>query len=685
MNLVAASFGLTAVVFAVLCVLSTGPWRAQLRGSWLAGAFACESLWSLAAAVLARNSALPFSLVVALEIARGLTWLLVLLAALSPLFLRSPRRTVMVTAVVATLLVVLALLLAPLWLPGEVLATALFDAQRWSGLLIAITGLVLVEQFARNTREDVRWHLKYIWLGIGLMFALDVVVWSMALLVGQIEVLLWSIRSLVNLLVGGLFFVGLQRIRRWDTTLFKSGGTLFFNTTLVAAGGYVMLMAVASYLIASGGQESWPIVEAVFLAAAVVLLAVAGFSDQFRGWFRVSVAKVLRRYQYNYRDVWLGLTRSLSEAGDTPLHDRIPLAMASYVNSNAASLWLREADGPYRRTGGVADLVSAPSLPHDAFFEFLQQNDWIFDVTDSGEISAQRLTQPVPPKPDWLAGSSRAWLVVPLVCNDAMVGFVVIARPMTPTPVGWEQLDILRASGRQAASYLAFEQAATRLGEMHQFEALNRVSAFVMHDLRHLVAQLALVVENAARHRQNPEFIDDALLTVESSVKRMNSLMEVLQAGGAQAPERRVDLVEIGREVSDRCRHRQPAPGLDADVGPIEVMANRERLLQALEHLVRNAQDATPASGSVTLRVRRGSRSASVEVADTGCGMDSEFIRTRLFKPFDTTKGQQGMGLGAYEAREIVRKLGGSLSVESRAQQGSRIVIELPLAPALAA
>jgi signal transduction histidine kinase len=59
--------------------------------------------------------------------------------------------------------------------------------------------------------------------------------------------------------------------------------------------------------------------------------------------------------------------------------------------------------------------------------------------------------------------------------------------------------------------------------------------------------------------------------------------------------------------------------------------------------------------------------------------MSPEFIRDRLFKPFDTTKGSKGMGIGAYQVREYVQSLGGRVLVESRENEGTRIELHLPV------
>lgn len=103
-----------------------------------------------------------------------------------------------------------------------------------------------------------------------------------------------------------------------------------------------------------------------------------------------------------------------------------------------------------------------------------------------------------------------------------------------------------------------------------------------------------------------------------------------------------------------------------------------ERLERVLGHLVQNALDATPATGRVWVKCSRYSGQIKVEVGDTGAGMTEEFIRTRLFRPFNTTK-RNGMGIGTYESFQYIRELGGSIAVDSTPGQGTTITVLLPL------
>ena len=232
----------------------------------------------------------------------------------------------------------------------------------------------------------------------------------------------------------------------------------------------------------------------------------------------------------------------------------------------------------------------------------------------------------------------------------------------------------------QAASYLALNQAAEALAEARQFEGFNRLSAFVMHDLKNLIAQLSLVAKNASRHKNNPEFIDDAISTIENAVLKMNRLMAQLKSADITGENRPVDLVSELRDVVTAKSAGRPSPALATEVASAFVLAEPDRLSSVLGHVVQNAQDATPPEGRIDVGLRVSGDQVIVDIRDTGSGMDAEFIKTRLFRPFDSTKGLTGMGIGAYECREVISALGGQVVVESAPGRGTLFRIMLPLA-----
>ena len=676
--------------YALLLVASLTLWRRRLVGSGIAVALAAQVAWSTVLAIQGMRGAFPAAAVVAAEYLRDFAWLMVLIHWLS----RSASLRWLHTVQRGLLILVGGVLL---WVAGALLpgAPGFFAVQierywLWGALLQSIAGLVLVEQVARNTGSKQRWSVKYIWLAIGVLYAWDLCLYSIAMLHGSLASIFWTDRGLLNTLVAVLLAVGFSRISEWEIASQLSPRVGFFTATLLGAALYLVVMAAGSYVVRRLSGTWGEAGQLLFLVSGALVMVVAGLSEQFRAWSRVTIAKHLFPYRYDYRSEWQRLTRALSEGGDTPLYERIALVMGGFLSAASAGLWLRDEEGSYAPAGGDLAPAGAPRESGSGdFFDYLRRNEWICDLDEARELrSRQRAVnlsqrvQLLPQPPGWMLENARMWVVVPLICDGALVGFVIIGQPLAAVRLSWEELDLLRAAGRQVASFLAFEQAAKRLAEAHQFEAMNRLSAVLMHDLRHLIAQQALVVQNAARHRGNPAFFDDAILTIDNSVKRMTRLMDELRSGVLTEQSHRVELAELCAEAIRRCAAQVPLPNLEARVRA-EVVLNRDRLLQVLEHLIRNAQDATSVGGSVTVTVYTADLHGVIEVRDTGSGMDAEFIRERLFRPFETTKGERGFGIGAYQAREFVRKCGGTIDVESVPGRGTRFTIRLPLAPLL--
>jgi putative PEP-CTERM system histidine kinase len=284
--------------------------------------------------------------------------------------------------------------------------------------------------------------------------------------------------------------------------------------------------------------------------------------------------------------------------------------------------------------------------------------------------------------PSWLTQAASIRLISPLLQGDSLRGLVMLYDPPPPFDLTYEDRDLLRTVGRHVATLIAQQEGDLKLAEVRQFEAYHRLTSFLMHDLKNAVAQLQLAVGNAARHKHNPDFVDDMIQTVGNAVDRMNRLIEQLR-DSASAPEAQpVDLLAAARAVVERCANRAPVPALAAAMpGPVHVHADAARLASALEHVLRNAQDACSATDRIELAIGAVDGQVQVVVRDSGAGMSAAFIRERLFRPFDSTKGAKGMGIGAYQVREYVQGIGGTVDVRSRTGQGTEFEIRLPLVP----
>ncbi|MGD9342141.1 MAG: PEP-CTERM system histidine kinase PrsK, partial [Chromatiales bacterium] len=268
--------------------------------------------------------------------------------------------------------------------------------------------------------------------------------------------------------------------------------------------------------------------------------------------------------------------------------------------------------------------------------------------------------------------------IVPITHDSRLIGFVALRPPGSRFTLTYEDTDLLKTIGQQIGGYLSLDRASRELAESRQFEAYNRLVTFMMHDLKNIIAQQSLVVSNAERHKRNPQFVDDAIATIGNSVERMQRLLEQLQRGGAGGRSQEVFLEELAAEVTARCAGRKPAPKVVSTRHGLSVRADRERLTAAVEHLVRNAQEATPETGDVTLEIDAATEAAIIRIRDNGGGMSDEFVRERLFRPFDSTKGSKGMGIGAYQARDYIRTLGGELNVDTSPGRGTLFTITLP-------
>ncbi|MDH5271722.1 MAG: PEP-CTERM system histidine kinase PrsK [Gammaproteobacteria bacterium] len=585
--------------------------------------------------------------------------------------------------------------------PAALLASA--------GLLVALLGLLLLEQIYRNAREGGRYALKLLVIGLGLGFAYDLFLFSQAHLLRGIEPATWEPRGLVTSLTVPLIAIAVRRNPQWSLNLFVSRHVVFYSATFLVVGIYLLLMAAGGYWVRLHGGAWGRAAQLVFVAGAAVVLLMVISSGSLRRRLRVFLNQHFYRNKYDYRLEWLRFVQTLS----TPLEgvdarENAARAMAQAINGPGGVLYLRGEDGEAFRPvtswpSSEVDVGRYPRLqPHDELVAFLRDRRWVIDLL---ELRASPDAYGNLVLPDALAGApdqgpTRDRLIVPLNHLDELIGFVVLAAPPPPFEPSYEDRDLLKMMGRHVAVHLAQYDADRRLAESRQFETYHRLTAFVMHDLRNLAAQLALIVSNAQQHKRNPEFVDDAIGTIANSTDRMQRLIDQLQRRELQASTRRVALAEVARRACERCSAHRPVPICGGVVEDAWVDADPERLTMIVEHVIRNAQDATPEDGSVVLNVSmdgsgdatetavttKGEASplhvptAALTVADSGAGMSAEFISERLFKPFDTTKGSKGMGIGAYQVREYVKSLGGRVDVTSRVGQGTRITLSIPLA-----
>jgi putative PEP-CTERM system histidine kinase len=677
-SIAAYSYTLAAAGFLALCVPLLSSWRGRTHGAALTCACLLTALWTGLVAWQAFNLTMWSALAGSLEIARDAGWSVFLVALLG--HYRDPQsrlpfglRPSICAAAVCYLLFFLATATG-WWDIGLLTETGLMPSVA-AHVGVAVLGMLLVEQVYRNKTAQERWSIKFACLGMGSMFAYDFYMYSNTMLFREINPDIWAARGVVNVLTVPLIAISVARGKSWSSPLAVSRRVMFHSAALFGSAIYLLAMGSAGYYLRFFGGSWGTVMQVTFLFGALILLAGVLVSGTFRSWLKVFISKHFYSYNYDYREEWMRFTRTLSEHGPG-LGDRAIQAVAALVESPGGALWQRRESGLYEPVAHWQ--VPAPGAvePADSpFCAFLESTQWVVDLQeyalDPDKYDGLAL-------PEWLEQAARAWLVVPLIMHGKLFGFVLLQKSRSPVKLNWEVIDLLEIAGSQAASYLAQQDAANALMVARQFESFNRMSTFVVHDLKNLVSQLSLMNANAAKHKDNPEFQADMLETVSHSVQKMRLLLQKLSRSESLDKPVPLAIDQVVRQAVALKTAFEPRPQLQVEDAGLAVLADRERLERVVGHLIQNAIEATSKDGKVTIRLGRAGEAVLVEITDTGQGMSEEFIRERLFKPFESTKSA-GMGIGVFESREYINELGGSLEVSSRPSLGTTFKVILPL------
>ncbi|HET9024904.1 MAG TPA: XrtA/PEP-CTERM system histidine kinase PrsK, partial [Burkholderiaceae bacterium] len=508
------SFGIAALAYLGFVLQLSARWRGDGHSSLLLGFVVLSAFWAVTGAlfVAVPTPAMWFSerLFDALRMLSALAFLAFVLGlgrAVEDSKVRYTVRGLLVAAAVALCVAAFALG-APL--PGAPIQPG-WSAVAFAPLIgTAVLGLVLCEQVYRRTDVRLKWNTRPLVLAFGGIFLFDLVLYSDAQLFNAIDPSLWSARGAVHAMAIPLLAIAAMRNPDWKFGIALSRGVLAGSTVLLASAGYLIGVALLGYVVRYVGGSWGGVLATVVVCAAALFLVLVTLSETFRAKVRVVIAKNFLAYRYDYREEWLKFTRTLSlpYPGES-LTDACVRALASLVESPGGALWLQRADGTYEQRAHVGTSPVEPGRGmDDEVVEFLRRTGWVIDVAE-----AQR--HPVKYEglklPDWIPRADGAWLIVPLATGDELIGCALLTRPRVQNDVNWEVLDLLRTAARQASSYLAHMQATDALLEARKFEAFNRMSAFVVHDLKNLVAQLQLMLRNARRHGANPEFQQDML------------------------------------------------------------------------------------------------------------------------------------------------------------------------------
>jgi len=561
------------------------------------------------------------------------------------------------------------------------LAEDMLTTERLLRITMCSGALVLVHNLYGQATPKSRLAIRGPMLGLTLMWGYDLNLYTLAYLEAPGAAQLFDWRGLFMAVAAPLFTLGPPG--RDTLRIRLSRAATFQSLSLLGICCYFAVMALVATALRRSHWDWAAVITAVALSAMIVGTAILGLSQWARGWAKVKIAKHLFEHRYDYRVEWLRFADTIGRSdGDAlPIGERLIKAFADILEAPGGLLLVPDTAGAV----GVAASWNWPGqiAPNDtnesaAFWAALEQSGRILDLDSFRRGMLDERDREVP-MPDWLVDEIDAWTGVPLIHHDRLVGLVLLAAPEYRRPLDWEDFDLLRTAGRQAASSLAESFSQEALADARRFEDFNRRFAFILHDVKNLVSQLSLLARNAERHADNPEFRGDMVATLQGSVGKLNELLARL------APHSPARVQRLGPEPlrpiltsAIAARRGEHDVRLLGDTN-LWATFDAAALEQALNHLLQNAVEACSPTLPVTVRVDSRQGNVSIAITDKGVGMDSDFVRNRLFQPFASSK-PGGFGIGAFEARSLVEAMGGRLSVDSQPGRGTTFTIFLPAA-----
>ena len=677
---IAVSFWAGLLAYALFGAFIAKAWRINRRGWALAIAVSASLGWIIAALTAHHSIAVYGWLAVdGMNGVRIMAWIGLLYILTNParlVAIKAPRTiaSYLLMAAASLLLAKLGGLLAAYSQPGQGLGLLLSYA---ASVGLAVIGLVLIETLVAHANPDKRWASKHLLIGTGAILAFDIFYYSDLLLLRRLNEFSMTGQVWIAIFAVPLIAVGIARIREFKLTIPVTRDAVLQTSALIGCGVYLLAIALVTYSLQGLGWSWTPALQLVFVCGAALLLLVLVSSGQLRDHWRHLVTRSFFTFQHDYRKEWQRMLAIMNEAGPTSLHERLIRAAAGPFNCSAGAIFLQARHGGFHihETWNWTEHGLPASLPAE-LTGALQDGA---ELKELGKNAAVGLND------------SQAWLLLTLRGRGSRLAVIVLGKPRLRRRLTWEDRELLAMLGDQLGSYLVEEQLAVALDEARQFERLSKNFSFVAHDLKNIVTQLSLLLQQASRHGDNPEFLADTWLTVRDAVEKMKAMLLRLntaepangQSGGTMqvlqlAPA--LDDVVLRKQHSQfRLTHQNPERAIAISVDPAAFAT-------VIEQLIDNAFEA---GGNVGITVKSepaATASAnlpppgtvSIIIADDGHGMSASFLKERLFQPFISTK-RDGFGVGMFQAREWIESWQGRMEVESTPQQGTTIIIRLPI------
>jgi len=543
-------------------------------------------------------------------------------------------------------------------------------------LLLNLWLLVLLEQLYRNADVKVKWAIWSLIIALGMATVFDFVLFAQAAMVNQLDFSFWYARGFIAAIGMPLILISTRRIKDWSVDVFVSREVVFYSSMLLISGVYLLLLAIAGYVINYFGGAWGDVISIAFVILGGSVLAALLITEKVRREVKVFITKHFFANKYDYRVEWLKSIEQLEIGESDDYYHTATHIICSSLNIEQGALVKKVSDETFQCVYHQNFNVEQHDLRGlVAVDEFCQQHGWIIDVRELAIVENSYPNLQLDAK---IFSDKHIDIIVPIFMNKSVYGFFLLAMPPEQGVLNWEDRDLLFSISKQLSNYLSLNEANESLAESKQFDAFNRMSAFLVHDLKNIQAQLALINSNAKRHRDNPAFVDDVFETVEAATERLDKVLTQLRNKQvAESAKKNIDIKSVIMKVVEQRNIEYPHINAQLELDSM-ISIDEETFSSVLNHLLQNAQEATNEDGWVKINAEIVTNDLHLSIIDNGCGMSADFIANRLFKPFDTTKGNAGMGIGVYEAKQFIESVNGTMQVTSRENEGSHFKIVIP-------
>ena len=544
--------------------------------------------------------------------------------------------------------------------------------------------LMNLEQTFRSAIGTRRWRIKFVVLGLAVIFGAHLYVRSQTLLFSAYD-MRWSEIESTALLIGCvLLVVAYLRTGFAEIDVYPSRAVLRSSLTVLIAGGYLLVVGVLANIGRRfGGAEGFQL-QAVLVLLGIAGLAVLLLSDRLRQRIHGFVSRHFARAQHDSVRIWTELSRRLANVKDQA---GLCAASARLVSETfevlSVTIWLLDEQKEQLFVGastapqpGETPPGNPPSAVSSAVAAGLRVRVSPFDLEGVDEPWAEELRHL---NSTTFPNGGNRWCV-PLRVGEQSLGTLVLADRVNGAGYTLEELQLLQCIGDQITSVLLNLRLANEVARAREMEAFRTMSAFFVHDLKNMASSLNLMLQNLPAHFDDPAFREDALRGVGTAARRIDEMIGRLSALRRRPDFHPVetDLNQLVREILDRL-DGMPHVKLTRDLQPLpKVLVDREQIQSVVNNLVLNARDALGSGGHIQVRTEHVGDSVVLVVTDNGCGMSAAFLKDSLFRPFQSTK-KKGLGIGMFQSRMVVDGHGGSIRVESEARKGSTFRVSLPV------